>query len=237
MPTYPKYATGIYDFDNAIGGGFETGLFVNLAGESGSGKTTLLLKILSNMAQSRKVVFFNFEMGIRLLAKKLKALNLSQEQLNNLITDSDSTDIDDLIMEIELYSAEGIKFFCIDSKMKITSKKQGQEYQIISYISNLLSKLCAKKDITIFLINQTSEEDLKNKRLSFKGSGYQKYDTDIALFLVKEEEQRKLICNKNRMSDKLFAIDITEYKPIITEYQTIGRNNIVPDNDFLSNIA
>ena len=209
MPKLPKFETGMSKIDDAFLGGFETGLFINLAGESGAGKTTLLLNLLTNLSQGRKTVFFNFEMGDRLFVKKLEKIKLNEKQLDNLIIDSDTNKLEDLLMEIELYAEDGVKFFAIDSKMKIYSTSQGQEYQQISNMSKELSRLSARKDIVIFLINQMNEEDIKNKRLAFKGSGDQKYDSDIALFLVKDNENRNLICNKKRMNDRLFSIDLS----------------------------
>lgn len=237
MPKMPKFETGMSLIDNAFLGGFETGLFINLAGESSAGKTTLLMNLLANLSMGRKNVFFNFEMGDRLFVKKLKELKLNDVQLDNLIIDSDTSNLKDLIMEIELYAEDGVKFFAIDSKMKITSDNGEKEYQQISNMSKELARLCARKDITIVLINQMNEEDIKNKRLAFKGSGDQKYDSDIALFLVKDGEQRKLICTKNRMNDRLFSIDIglNDYKnnnvPIVTEYE------MSEDNSFMANIG
>lgn len=234
MPKAPKFETGITKIDAKLGG-FETGLFINLAGESGAGKTTLLLHLLGNLSAGRKTVFFNFEMGDRLFVKKLKELNLNDKQLDNLIIDSDTNNLNDLIMEIELYSEEGIKFFAIDSKMKIVTTKGDSEYQQISNMSKELARLCARKDITIVLINQMNEEDIKNKRLAFKGSGDQKYDSDIALFLVKGEgNQRKLICTKNRMNDKLFSIDINkeDYEAINKMVETVFINDKEVVNDF-----
>lgn len=224
MPKLPKYETGMAKIDASFGGGFETGLFINLAAESGAGKTTLLLNMLANISEGRKTVFFNFEMGDRLFVKKLKELHLNDKQLDNMIIDSDTNKLEDLLMEIEIYAEEGVKFFGIDSKMKIYSSSGEKEYQQISNMSKELARLAARKDIVIVLINQMNEEDIKNKRLAFKGSGDQKYDSDIALFLVKEGEQRKLICTKNRMNDRLFAIDINieDYRnsnrPVITEF-------------------
>lgn len=234
MPKVPKFETGMTKID-AMLGGFETGLFINLAGESGAGKTTLLLHLLGNLSAGRKTVFFNFEMGDRLFVKKLKELNLNDKQLDNLIIDSDTNNLNDLIMEIELYAEEGIKFFAIDSKMKIVTTKGDSEYQQISNMSKELARLCARKDITIVLINQMNEEDIKNKRLAFKGSGDQKYDSDIALFLVKaEENQRKLICTKNRMNDKLFSIDINkeDYEASNKMVETVFINDSEVANDF-----
>lgn len=227
MPTLPKFATGITKLDAYLSGGFQTGLFVNLAGESGAGKTTMLMNILANMSSSRKTVFFNFEMGDRLFASKLQKLNMNDTQLDNLIIDSENNGINELIMEIEVYAADGVKFFAIDSKMKIKADGALQEYQAISKMSSDLARLAARKDIVIFLINQMNEEDIKNKRLAFKGSGDQKYDSDIALFLVNENGKRNLICNKNRQNDKLFCFEISEadYKdqdaPVVYEMPDI----------------
>lgn len=240
MPKVPKFETGMYKLDSAFKGGFETGLFINLAGESFAGKTTLLLNLLANLSRGRKNVFFNFEMGDKLFVNKLKELRLNDKQLDNLIIDSDTSNLNDLIMEIEIYAEEGIKFFAIDSKMKITVNSSGKEYEQISKMSKELARLCARKDITILLVNQMSEEDIKNKRLAFKGGGDQKYDSDIALFLVKKGEQRKLICTKNRMNDILFTIDISkedyQSSSMETPIETVFESDIEVDNDFLSGI-
>lgn len=238
MPKVPKFETGISKIDAVIGG-FETGLFINLAGESYSGKTTLLLHLLANLSSGRKTVFFNFEMGDRLFVKKLKELNLNSKQLDNLIIDSETNNLNDLIMEIEIYAEEGVKFFAIDSKMKIVTSGGDSEYQQISNMSKELARLSARKDITIVLINQMNEEDIKNKRLAFKGSGDQKYDSDIALFLVKgDNEQRSLICTKNRMNDKLFKIDINkeDYLNSNGMVETVFENEIKNNDDFLANM-
>lgn len=199
------------------------------------GKTTLLMNLLANLSKGRRTVFFNFEMGDRLFVKKLRELNLNDAQLDNLIIDSDTNNLQDLIMEVEIYAEEGVKFFAIDSKMKIINKNGESEYHQISNMSKELARLCARKDITIVLINQMNEEDIKNKRLAFKGSGDQKYDSDIALFMVKGDEgQRKLICTKNRMNDKLFSIDINkeDYENSNRMVETVFESEKKVDNDF-----
>lgn len=180
-------------------------------------------------------------MGDRLFVKKLKELKLNDRQLDNLTIDSDTNNLQDLIMEIEIYAEEGVKFFAIDSKMKIVNTHGDNEVQQISNMSKELARLSARKDITICLINQMNEADIQNKRLAFKGSGDQKYDSDIALFLVKEGEQRKLICTKNRMNDRLFSIDINkeDYKGekafVETVFETVEATT--SDNSFMADIA
>lgn len=240
-PKVSRYETGIKALDFKLYGGIEVGTFIQLAGESGVGKTHLQLEILSNIANYNKAVFFNFEMGDTRIIKRLDKLMHNPEQWDNLIIDNDSRDIDTLCNEIILYAKDGVKFFTIDSKMKLDMKGDFQDYQKFSIISKRLAELAQKQEIIIFLINQMNEDDIKNKRLAFKGSGDQKYDADIALFYVKDKDgNRKLICNKNRQDEVEFFLNlhlvdgktesdmILSYsdgngraiaKPTITEYQ------------------
>lgn len=221
MPQQPKYSIGINAIDRELSsyedkkfnivGGIETGTFINLAGESGAGKTTLTIDILANVSKYSKTVFFNHEMGLRRIASRLKRRLTERNQRENMIIDSSTDKIDDLIMEITLYARDGIKFFVIDSRMKI--KAQGDsDVQKNADISHKLSKVAREKDIIVILINQMSESDIKDKRLALKGGGDQKYDSDITLFYIKDDRdmtKRKLVCTKNRTGDEnLWSVDL-----------------------------
>ena len=222
LPTVPRYSTGIDAIDRAFLGGWELGMFIQLAGESGVGKTSLFLDIMANVSNGNKCVFFNFEMGMRLMGKKLTRIINSDKQLDNLIIDSDTRNLDDLIMEIEIYAKEGIKFFAIDSKMKIEVNGSDDEYLKISKLSSSLAKLSQKRDIIILLINQMNESDIKNKRLAMKGSGDQKYDADIALFYIMDDNMNRiLVCTKNRQDEVLFNIPLK----LNRSGKTIGLND------------
>lgn len=213
MPNVPRYATGIEALDdmNALDGGIEVGSLVLLGGASGSGKSYITLEIVCNVSAYSKAVFFNLEMGERRVLKRLQQQLTHGKQWDNLIVDSYSRTLDDIMMEIELHARDGARFFVIDSRMKIDVQGEKQEYQKISHTTKMLSSLCQRLDIIIFLINQISEDDLKNKRLAFKGSGDQLYDADIALFYAVDDEdvnKRKLICSKNRQDDRGFVLDL-----------------------------
>jgi len=226
-PKTPRYETGIDALDYKFFGGIEIGTFVQLAGESGVGKTHLLLEILSNIANYSKTVFFNFEMGDTRIIKRLNKLLVNESQWDNLVIDSDTRNLDELCNEITLYAREGVKFFTIDSKMKIEVSGTQEDHKKFSSISNKLAKLSQQNDIIVFLINQMSEQDIKNKRLAFKGSGDQQYDSDISLFYVKDEDgKRTLICNKNRQDEQEFHLDLhltadgkTISQEVVTTYQ------------------
>lgn len=224
-PTAIRYETGIKPLDEKFKGGIELGTFVQLAGESGVGKTHLTLEILTNIAVYTKSVFFNFEMGDTRIVKRLKNIIKEDQQWDNIIIDNDSREIDALCNEIKLYANEGIKFFTIDSKMKINVDSAEADHQKFSKISKRLAELSQKQDIIIFLINQMNEEDIKHKRLAFKGSGDQKYDADIALFYVRDDEgKRRLICNKNRQDEYEFSIDLK----LNQKGETVDANEIYP---------
>ena len=235
-PKVPRYETGVKPLDDALRGGIEIGTFIQLAGESGVGKTHLTLEILSNIANYSKVVFFNFEMGDTRIVKRLNRLLSRDEQWDNMIIDRDSRSLEALCNEIVLYARDGVKFFTIDSKMKIEVGGNDDEYKKYSTITKELAKISQQYDIIIFLINQMSEADIKTKRLAFKGSGDQQYDSDISLFYVKDEnENRMLICNKNRQDEELFSLElnidkngrtINRISCEVTEYKVDMPNNL-----------
>lgn len=209
-PSIPRYELGITPLDEALHGGVEVGSFIQLAGSSGAGKTYLTLEVLSNVVNYSKALFFNFEMSDTRIINRLNSLLVNTDQWDNLIIDNDSRELTALCNEITLHARDGIKFFVIDSKMKIYIKNEKMaDHQKFSMITKELSRLAQKLDIIVFLINQISEDDLKTKRLAFKGSGDQMYDSDLALFYVLNDEgARTLICTKNRQDDNLFAIPL-----------------------------
>lgn len=224
MPKITRYSTGLRYLDDNMkfhkddnSGGIEVGSLVILGGQSGAGKSHILLDMLSNVSKYAKCVFFNFEMGDRRLVYRLKKLLKTKEQLENFTINSESRDLDELLMEVNILAQEGVKFFAIDSKMKITVKGSEAEHQKISKITKSLSEVAIKNDIIVLLINQISEDNIKTKTLAFKGSGDQLYDADIALFLmIEDDNSRMLICKKNRQDERLFS----EKLPMLTkEYQ------------------
>ncbi len=128
----------------------------------------------------------------------------------NLEIDSDTTFLHDIVDQVELHIREGYKFFMYDSKMKIEVKDIIKQNEKDEEISRQLSSLCQKRDIIFILINQMNNLDIKEKRLMMKGSGAQKYDSDLVFFYVKDEEgKRTLMCTKNRTGNEdLFNINL-----------------------------
>lgn len=200
-----KHKTGIDFIDSIFGGeGIEEESFINLIGESGSGKSTLGLKILLNVAEREKAYFVSLEMGRYKTYNKINEMIGSSEQRKNLYVDIWEDDFKKTLRNIELYAHNGCKFFLIDSKMKLNLKSNEPTHEKIAKMSGDLSKLTQKLGIIIILINQISEEDIKNKRVTIKGSGDQKYDTDLLISIEldkKNDDIRIFNVAKNRQND------------------------------------
>ncbi|MDR0579761.1 MAG: AAA family ATPase [Campylobacteraceae bacterium] len=224
-PHKPKIMTGVGFLDNNLGG-FEFGTFINIAGEAGAGKTTLLLKILTNISEGHKVLFFSYEMYEDRLIRFIRKLTSNYLSYQNLYVEQEHRNINDIENIIKAKAKEGIKLFVIDSIMKIEAKGDGVNEKR-SYISATLAKLTQHLGVVIILINQVSKGDLKDGRVDFKGSGDVAYDSDINLFINLKRgksgavEGRRISCSKNR-DGNFFEAMIPDFFAIQNEYDFSG---------------
>lgn len=208
----PKYSTGIGWFDELMNGGFEEGSFINIAGANFGGKTLFVMKILENISKYKPVLFFSFEMYENLLIRN-RCKNYTEAQLKNTYIEQIKNNLDDISQMIRAKAEDGVKFIAIDSRMKIRVSGQKEEYQKNSIISSTLSKLTQELGVIILLINQISEADLRAKRPSLKGSGDQAYDSDVILYILKtEDNKRTMICDKDRINEKVWKKTYTLFE-------------------------
>ena len=224
-PSIPRYETGVIPLDAVLNGGIEIGSFVQLAGSSFAGKTHLVIEIMSQVATYDKVLFFNFEMGDRRIAQRFSKTLHTKQAKQNMLIHNDNRELSHIVDEIISATKKGIKFFAIDSKMKIEVSDEKEDYKKFSKISATLSKLTQENEIIIFLINQISEDDDKTGRMAFKGSGDQLYDTDLALFYSldkKNPNARKLVCRKNRQDENNFTLylQLDNYGKTVSSLET-----------------
>ena len=229
-------------------GGMPVGVMVQFAARSYAGKTTTLMRIALNLAKSEKVVHFNYEMSEMILHRTYKEMIknfVEPKQLENLILPVEpSSKLDDLIKDIKLlHYREKVRFFIIDSRMKIrTDEKTAKD--AATRISKELSELVRELGITIILINQLSEEAIKENRIVLKESGDQFYDADLVFglgFKYERDEKGKVLkdefgqplvdnqkrlfkCEKNRLGkpftdeihiNEIFPPEVKELTPNI----------------------
>lgn len=206
LPYIPAYETGIepidrYLINNNSENGFRQGSLIQLAGQSYMGKSTLALEMLLNIAKKRKAVFFSFEMGMHMTYSYIEKRLETPEQKENLIVDCFAVKIEDLEDEIKYYSSEDVKFFVIDSRINIEVSEYKEDHRKSSYISKKLKELANQLGVVIILINQMSEDDIKNERLALKNGGDQLYISDFTFFYVQHAlnpDARVLVCKKFR---------------------------------------
>lgn len=204
LPSPKKHRTGVDFLDAILGGGVEEETFINIIGESGSGKSTFAINLLLNVAKNTRSYFVSLEMGKFKTFNKIESMIETDQQRDNLYIDIWTRGLTQITREIELFAHNGVKFFVIDSKMKIEVEGGGDEYQKIAHLSNTLALLTQRLGVIIILINQMSEESIKNGRVAIKGSGDQKYDTDILIAIEKnkkDQNTRTLNLAKNRQTE------------------------------------
>jgi len=229
LPKKVKIHTGIYPLDLHLVnenqgeeqeiGGFSLGNFIQIAGAKYAGKTTLMMKIMTNLSKTEKVSWFDFEMGRE---KAVSTSRLFHRKTQNLNYYDGGRDIKEVVDEIKFLYAEGVKHFVIDSMMKLTTKEYKRGYESTSYISNLLSELTSSMGINIYMINQMSQDSLRNGDLFMKHGNDIEYDSDYIFFVMRkttgkkdnyglpiyDENCRVLVCTKNRVDHNTFAIEI-----------------------------
>ena len=234
MPKVEPRATGIRSLDFELvhekdrkymkPGGFPLGKFVQIAGTRGAGKTSLLLKMISGFTFGEAVSWFDFEIGKVSSVEKLKDFKFIN---TNLLYYNGSRELEDILSEIKLLYAEGVRHFVIDSNMKIRVASAYSEVNKSSVISDSLSELTSSLNINIYLINQVSQQSDKEGSLHLKNGNDGEYDADIILFVTKvrqmngsklaidgagqamwDESARFVKCVKNRPYDRLFTVKI-----------------------------
>ncbi|TQR31806.1 hypothetical protein DMB92_05305 [Campylobacter sp. MIT 99-7217] len=215
-PKLAKTPTNLSFIDNAFNGGFELGQLMLISGDAEAGKTTLALQILENISKSKKVAFFSFEFSVDSYLKSV------EEQKKKLIKDhifiiNDGYDINEIVANIKRLYKLGVRFFLIDSQMRIEVNSKGfsnmEEKESFKFSS--LAKLCHSLEIFIMLIIQTSKTDKDSPTGSKKGEHeasiilrIEKNPPDKRDYSQKESEfdefSRSLILKKNKQNGKHF---------------------------------
>lgn len=255
-----KYETGVNFLDIALKGGIELSQLVLISGEYEAGKTSLALQILEFLSLQHKTALFSFEFPIKkYVIKKHEKLSrdvmqgyLSQFQLesilNNMYIIDDGMEITQVTNNIVYLQSTGVKFFVIDSQMRLNMEDsrsmEEQESEKFAKLANLAHKF----DIVIFLIVQTSKNDTKSPLGSKKGGHYSSITIRIEHNKSKDKENyqdentRTVIIQKNKQTGihgkyivnfdtenlTFHSDDVIDYK----SYQEIQNSNMQNSNTF-----
>lgn len=227
-PILPRYKTGVSFLDLSLGGGFEVSQLVLLSGEPEAGKTSLGLQILENISQNYKACFFCFEFTARAyITKKMEQdSSFAENAGKNLYLINDGYDINEVCDNIKHLSKMGVRFFLIDSQMRLEVTKARSMEEEESAKFSTLAKLAHKLEILIILIIQTAKGDSNNPMGSKKGG----HESSITIriehtkppkdVLDKEfdPKRRTIIIKKNKQTGKHFKEDV-QFDPIRLKFK------------------
>ncbi|PZT47716.1 hypothetical protein B6S12_07595 [Helicobacter valdiviensis] len=210
-PKSPQYATKIDFLDSCFNGGFELGQLMLLSGDPEAGKTMLGLQILENLAKSTKVGFFCFEFTIeQYIRRKEKNPALF---FNNISVINEGYDIFEIARNIKQMYKNGVKFFLIDSQMRITTPQTRSMEEEETLKFSTLARLCHTLGIFVILIIQTAKGDKDNPMGSKKGGHEASITLRIERVNASKEEakvsefdelSRIILVKKNKQTGKHF---------------------------------
>lgn len=169
-PKTPSFSTGIRFFDECLRGGVELGQLMILGGDAEAGKTTFGLQMLEFLSKKQKTCFFCFEFTIDGYLKT-KAQNRGLNfPLENMIIINDGYHINEIAQNIKNLVRQGVRFFLIDSQMRITNTGGRNIEEEESQKFSTLARLCHSLNIFVCLIIQTAKGDRFNPSNSKKGA-------------------------------------------------------------------
>ncbi|MDY2584073.1 RAD55 family ATPase [Helicobacter sp.] len=248
-PKAQTYKTGIPFVDNCFGGGFELGQLMLIFGEPEAGKTMFSLQILENLSKYTKVCFFCFEFTIDDYLKRRG--NCSFVQSDNFFIINDGYDINEIAQNIKSLYKKGVRFFLIDSQMRVTNTgRNSEEEESVKF--STLAKLCHSLNIFVIFICQNSKTD-KDNPLGTKKGGHEasiiihiervkpksddleqkgsEYDENARIFKVKKNKQTgkhykdRILFDKSKLR---FYEDNAKQKDIEIIYEQVQKELEMP---------
>lgn len=198
-PKLAKLSTGLAFIDNAFNGGLEEAQLMLISGDAEAGKTTLALQILEHFSIYKKVGFFSFEFSVDYYLRSIKEQNKKLRNENFFII-NDGYEISEIISNIKRLAKRGVKYFLIDSQMRIevNSKGLGNMEEKESFKFSALAKICHSLGVFIMLIIQTSKTDSDSPTGSKKGA----HEASIILRIEKIKPKKDDLAQRNNEFDE-----------------------------------
>lgn len=244
-----KFELGIPFLDVALHGGIELGQLILVSGEYEAGKTSLCLQIIENLSKYHKTCLFSFEFPVdTYILKKIPKLDkqvmqgvLSSQHKDNIIQNMIIVDhgmnVSDVSNAIVFLANQGVKFFVIDSQMRLNAEQARNTEEEESAKFDTLAQICHKYKVVIFLIVQTSKNDVTSPLGSKKGGHYSNIMIRIERVKSKDnksefsENERNVIIQKNKQTGihGKFLVDFD------TQNLTFSSNEVVEYKEYTQN--
>jgi DNA repair protein RadA/Sms len=149
-----RIKTGSGELDRVLGGGIVPASMILVGGDPGIGKSTLILQVCSNIAKSRRVIYFSGEEStnqIKLRAQRLNSVNPNVYIVSETCFES---------IEAVLHK-ERPDFVIIDSIQTMYTDKLSSAPGSVSQVRDVTSQLLRtskKNDMTVFIIGHVTKE-------------------------------------------------------------------------------
>ena len=149
-----RIATGVGEFDRALGGGLDNGAVVLIGGDPGIGKSTLLLQALAHLSLANKVLYVSGEESGEQVALRARRLGLDTRRLQ-------------LMAEINLerilatLQAERPVVAVIDSIQTLWSDQLSSAPGSVAQVRECaaqLTRLAKQAGITVILVGHVTKE-------------------------------------------------------------------------------
>lgn len=243
---FKQYELGVNFLDIVLHGGIELHKLVLISGEYEAGKTSLCLQIIRNLAKVEQCAYFCFEFPAdkyaidenKILQRMLMSNELKPHELeaiqNNVYIIDEGMNVDDTAANILFLASCGVKFFVIDSQMRLNVEQSLNVEESESKKFKILNNLCNKYGIVIFLIVQTSKNDTKSPSGSKKGG----HEASIMIRIEHNKSKdndapfdphtRSVIIQKNKQTGKHAKFNVS----FDVTNQTFHSNDIVEYSDY-----
>lgn len=228
---FEKYELGVNFLDVILYGGIELHQLVLISGDFESGKSSLCLQIIRNLAKNYKCAYFCFEFPAdkyavgeeKILNRLLNQNTLTYKDMEsiqeNIYIIDEGMNVDDTAANILFLASCGVKFFVIDSQMRLNVEQAMNVEESESRKFSILNNLCNKYGIVIFLIVQTSKNDNKSPLGSKKG-GHE------ASIMIRIEHNDVEVQNKQgkKVKDKKYPFDPNSRTIIVQKNKQTGKH-------------
>lgn len=149
-----RIATGIGEFDRALGGGLVAGGVVLIGGDPGIGKSTLLLQALAHLSAAHKVLYVSGEESGEQVALRARRLGLDTGKLQLLA----EINLERILATLQ---AERPEVAVIDSIQTLWSDELSSAPGSVAQVrecSAQLTRLAKQSGITIILVGHVTKE-------------------------------------------------------------------------------
>lgn len=147
-------ATGISEFDRALGGGLVEGSVILIGGDPGIGKSTLLLQTLHHLAEEIPCLYVSGEESPRQIGLRAERLKLKREKIQLY----SETQIEKILATATHYAP---KILVIDSIQTLYSENLSAAPGAVSQVRECTAQLvryAKKSNTTIFLIGHVTKD-------------------------------------------------------------------------------